>query len=148
MILRTVADDAGVGTALEINRNPQAILDHRRMRAIGLKIDQRFALIELAEFDIRGRRVATHETNLIQARALLQKNAEGAWHDFQIELAAIALAHTLEFVAVIGDQARKDIETAGGAFRIGLAGNTRRQFQLFHQLDNVDAAFFQHGWAG
>ena len=52
--------------------------------------------------------------------------------------------HAVEHVAAVRDQAREDIETAGGAFRIGQAGDAFRQIEMFEQLHHIDAALFKH----
>ena len=83
-----------------------------------------------------------------EAFALPDHDAEGARHNLGIEPAFVAGGDDLELPAFIRDQAGKDVEAAGGAFRVRLAGDIRRQRQLFLQRNDVNAAFFEHRGTG
>ena len=56
----------------------------------------------------------------------------------------IILIHAIERLRVIGDEAREHVEPPRGAFRVGDAGDTERQLQLFGQRHKINAARLQH----
>ena len=118
MLLGAIADDAATGIALKIHRDPQAVIDDRRHRRIRIRVHNRIERLQLVELLIGRRRIATHEPHLIQPRALLRQHAEGARHDFKVQLAAIALGHALELGTAVGNQPRKYVEPTGGTLGI------------------------------
>ena len=60
----------------------------------------------------------------------------------------IAPGHGLERGRAVADDAGEDVEAARGRFRVGEAGQARRERERFAQGDQIDAARFQHGPVG
>jgi hypothetical protein len=79
---------------------------------------------------------------------LLYDDVEGTGDDLGVQLTFVTTGDGFEFLAVIGDEARKDIEAAGGAFGVGAAGDIGRKSELLFQRDDVDFATFERGRFG
>ena len=72
------------------------------------------------------------------------QDREGLRADFEVEAAAIAGDGLVEAGAVIGDDARENVEPAGRAFRVRDAGHVRGQRQRLLDLGDINAADFQN----
>ncbi len=86
---------------------------------------------------------AAAEADLGEARALAHDDAEGARDDLGVELALIARGHLVEGAAAVGDEAREDVEPAGGALGIGGGGDPAGKPEPLQQRHDIDAVPLQ-----
>ena len=63
--------------------------------------------------------------------------------DLGVELALIARRHLVEGAAAVGDQAREDVEPAGGALGIGGGGDPGAELEPLQQRHDIDAVPLQ-----
>ena len=56
----------------------------------------------------------------------------------------IACWHFVKFLRTVDDDARENVESTGGAFRVGRSRDLRRQAQAFQQGNDIDTAGFKH----
>src|SRR5690242_6476297 len=87
---------------------------------------------------------AAADAQLIQPGTLSHQNRKGARRDLRIKGSAVARFDAVERLGAVGDEARKDIESAGRTLRIGNARNTKAEFKTFEQRDDIDTACLQH----
>ena len=73
---------------------------------------------------------ALDEADLAQLHSSANADGECPGNDFGVELAFVTGGSAIEFDAVIGDQAGENVEAAGRAFRIRLAGNVVRRYSF------------------
>ena len=88
--------------------------------------------------------LALAQPQLVQPRAPMHQDREGARCDLGIERPFIAGGDRLERLPAIGDDAGEDIEPPGRAFRVGEARDAGAQAQPLHQRHDIDAAALQH----
>ena len=103
-----------------------------------------FGQVDADAAQIKLRRLAPLEAQLVQPRARAHQDREGLRRDLHIDRPVIAVGHVIEGRAVIGEQADKDVHPARGALGIGPGGDAGRQGQRLLQLGDIDAALFQH----
>ena len=102
-VSRLVRDHIGLGVALQVDREPQSRRDVRSDEHIVLDVDQRLLLVQLDELGIGWRLDAANEAQLVQPGTLAHEDAEGAGHDFDVELSLVTGGDTLELAAEIRD---------------------------------------------
>ncbi len=78
----------------------------------------------------------------------LHQDRKGARADFEVERAAIAFRHLVEGARLVGDDAGKNVEPPGRAFRVGACRDVGGKGQAFQERHDIDAAGLQHGAAG
>ena len=76
---------------------------------------------------------------------VLHLDREGARHDLQVELAAVAGADLVEAVVAVGDHPGEDVEPAGRALRVRLGAHVLGQRQLLDQRHQVGPVALEHG---
>ena len=145
---RPISDGLRAVRTGEVDRETQAAADRRGTGNIVLVVYQTELLVEFAEVFVGLGGHAAREAQLVQAVALTDGYAEGAGDNFGEELSSITGRDSVEFAAVIGEQAGEDVETPGCTFRICLARDVGRQAEFFCQRDNVDLSALERGGLG
>ena len=151
MALRLVADHAARLPAGEVDAHRHAVDDLDRRRAVGRRVErlhETVLLLQTLHEQVARDRPAAAQAQLAQARALPHQHAEGARRDLGVEHAAVLLLHLVEGGALVGDEAREDVEPAGRALRVAHRRGAMAQVEPFEQRDDVDAALFQHAARG
>ena len=115
MFARAPANDLCVGIRSQIHAKCHTITKVRCVRAT----DQSDRAVQRLHGGIRHAAWPAPQTQLRQARALAYQHRKGARGNLGIEPAMITMCNRLEFGRAICNQARKDIQTPGRAFRIG-----------------------------
>src|SRR5271165_191657 len=113
---RLVPDDPGRLVAGNIDSEGEAVADRFRPRRT---VDQPHLLVQPAQRAVAEAGRTAADAQLHEPRAGAHQDAEGARRDFGEERALVALADTVEFGAVIGDDAGEDVESAGRALWVG-----------------------------
>ena len=90
---------------------------------------------------------ALTEKDLVQHLPGCRHDAKSARANFDIEWAVVAIWHAVKLFSAVGDDAGQKVEAADGGFRTSSGRHTFRKGQTFHQGNDIDAAFFQHGTA-
>ena len=115
MFARAPADNLCVGIRGQIHAQGHTIAKIRCICAT----DQSDCTVQRLHGGVRHAAWPAPQTQLRQARALAYQHGKGTRRNLGIEPAMIAVCNRLEFRRGICNQARKDIQTPGRAFRIG-----------------------------
>ena len=140
MLLGLPADEAPLAPAGEIEGHGDALAADDRI----LVVHQAILLLKAPEICPAAARAAAPETDLGEARPLAHDDAEGARDDLGVELALIARGHLVEGAAAVGDEAREDVEPAGGALGIGGGSDPGGEPEPLQQRHDIDAVPLQH----
>ena len=112
---------------------------------VGVEVEQRELVLQGADLGVGETHVAARQAQLVEREAGLHLDREGARHDLQVELAAIAGADLVEAVVAVGEHPGEDVEPAGRALRVGLGPHVLGQRQLLDQRHQVGAVALEHG---
>src|SRR5580765_1599291 len=138
--LRLVADHTARAAAHQVHRHRHAVPDlFRRDR-----VDQLMFLLEPLERLVAGGRTAAPDPDLVQARAFAHQHAEGTRRYFHVQRPVVTLAHAIELGAVVGDEAREDVQAPGRALRVAQGRGALLQLETLEQRDDVHAAALEH----
>ncbi len=144
-----VGEDFAGAVRLEVDGEGEAAIDvgdGEFVFALLALEDEAVEFVEVNQHGVGGGRIAIDEAELVETHAGANGDGEGAGHDLGVEAAAVAGGDVFEFDAVVGDEADENVEATGGGFRIGFGGDLGRESELFHEGDDVDAAFFEDGF--
>ncbi len=143
--LRAPADQASLGAgACQVDRErqrPRPVEDAARVDDLPL-LQQQPPFAAADGPWLRAARAA--KAQLVEARSRSHHDAEAAGSHLQVKLALITFVHLVEQGRLIGDQSRQNVQTAGGALRIGERGNFALQPDGLEQWDDVQAPALQH----
>src|SRR6185437_10963778 len=140
VVLRAIADQPAGACTRHVDGDGHAVADV----LLGQRADEAVHALQRAHLRIGYRRRAAANAKLAQARSRAHQNAERARGHLGVQRTAVLLGHAVELRAVVGDEPREDVETAGGAFRIADRGHPMAQSEAFEQRHDVDAAALEH----
>ena len=129
----------------EIDGHRDALVDvGASLAAARAGIDQRHLPVQPAQRGVGGRRAAPPQSELADAGAAADDDAEGARADLGEQRPLVACRHLIEDGGVVGDQPGEHVEPAGRALRVGERGGPMLQRQALQQRHDVDASLLQH----
>ena len=121
VLARPVADSP-LAIAAEIQTEKHAVAE--RKLACGYRVrapkEQRISSVVFAQFVVGHGGAADREPDLIQRQVGAHPYWKREWNDFEVEVAVVSRLDLVEPVAVVGDDAREDVDAAGGALRVRL----------------------------
>ena len=110
-----------------------------------VEVEQRELVLQGADLRVGEPHVAAREAQLVEREPGLDLDREGARHDLEVELAAVAGADLVEAVVAVGEHAGEDVEPPGRALRVGLGAHVLGQRQLLDQRHQVGTVALEHG---
>ena len=119
----------------------RAIARQRR----GARKDDGVGSAELDQVAVRQPSLTGHQAQLVQGDAGSGLDRERHRDDFEKELSLVAVTDLVEVRAVIGDDAREDVEPAGRAPRVRPTADASGQPDAFLERDQVRAVLLEHG---
>ena len=133
--------------AAEVEAEEEPVVDGHVAGVDGLAVaeQQGLAPVEVAQVVVGELGAADGEAELVEAQVLAHPDGEGQRHDLEVEVAGVTRGHLVEAVAAVGDDPGEDVEAAGRALGVGLAGHARRQGQALLQRDEVRPVGLEHG---
>jgi hypothetical protein len=87
--------------------------------------------MQIVQLRIRQAGLARKQPQLVKGKTSMHFDGERAREDLEIQFAVIARSDVIEPRLHVRDDAGKDVETSGRAFRIGLGVDLGGQGQLF-----------------
>src|SRR5580698_8465076 len=115
--LRPVGDNLTGFGGLKIDRNSQAPLKLRLARNPLVHVDEGLLLIESFNCAITGAGASLNKAQLAEPHPGANRHGKGARNNFSVQFAFISLRYAVELGAVIGDQARENVQAPGRTLR-------------------------------
>ena len=144
MGLGFVADDAARFFSAHVDGDRHAVADF----VLRDGAHQLHFLVQALHRLVARQRIAAADADLGQSRAFAHEHAESARRNLRIQRALVTFAHAIELGAVVGDEAREDVEPSGRAFRIAQRRGAALERQMLEQRHDVDAAALEHRAVG
>ena len=134
--LRAVADDSVTVAAVgEVEAEEHALVEMqlRLGHAQTVTEQDRMASMRHAQLVVIDHRPSVHQPQLVERETRMHLDRERARDDLEVQPPAVARTDLVESVAVVGEQAGEHVDAPGGALRVRLAADLRRQVELLEQ---------------
>src|SRR6202049_958344 len=142
--LRPVGNDFAFLDRFQINRDPQTSIEQGFYRTVLVHVDERLRPVQLFDHAVAGVGISADEAEVTQPHSRPDSDGECARDNFRIQSAFVSRRNTVEFDAVIRDQASKNVQAPRGALGICFARNVFRQIHFLEQRHDVNAVFLKN----